>query len=225
MLKISDYNFSFTTLTHENAEQNKDLYNDLYKLWQNVWNKTFTELGENKTVAGDEFFLLDELFTVHIDNKAVAMVAAKWLNLELSPCTDNYYFKTFPPETRSALEAHNIKKFMGLGNLVTHPEWRKQKTGIPFADIVTGLSFKRQIEHGFDSALCYTRNDRSVNKMVKGFGGISLWQGIKRHNVEVDIMIVQSQNVVSHPSSDVQAFIDKLWGNRSNKHQPFKLAV
>jgi hypothetical protein len=216
----SKFELKFDILTHGTAAADCDLYNRTYLLWKSVWNETFLELGTDTKVNGDDFYFLDELCTLHIQREPIAMIAIKWLNTNLLPAVENHYFQTYPPETLRYLSERGLTTFMGLGNLVTHPDWRKQKTKFPYADLVAGLAFERQKQFGAESCLCYTRNNRGINKMICRFGGTPLWTNLIRHNVNVDVLIVPTPQIVRHPDVQVNEMVRFLWNQwMRRKHQ------
>jgi hypothetical protein len=217
-------NCKFEILTHQSADKNLVLYNQLYRLWKQIWNETYSELGSNKTVCGDDFYFLDEFCTIHFDNLPIAMVALKWLDLNLIPACENNYIEHFPGETLTQLKELGYQKVMGLGNLIAHPDWRKNGSQLSYTDVVVGLALKRQIENHFDTAICYTRNNRSVNKLVYRLGGIPLWQNLMRHNVQVDVVVIPSEKVAIHPQPEVQQAIDVYWSKWKQKHNSLRVA-
>ena len=207
--------FNFLILNHREASQNIEMYNKTYRLWQNVWNQTFNELNEDKRVDGDQFYLLDEFCTIAFQGQPIAMIALKWLDLSLQPSSDNSYFRTFPETTNDVLAKLNFKKLMAMGNLVVHPEWRRQSlsSGVSLSEIVIGLALERFKYSTFESVICYTRNNRGINKIIYRYGGTPLWENIIRHNVEVDVAIIPKAEVCQNPTPQVDHLVKRLWNH------------
>lgn len=205
--------FNFFILNHQEASQNIEMYNRTYRLWQSVWNKTFDELNEDKRVDGDQFYLLDEFCTIAFQDQPIAMIALKWLDLSLQPSLDNSYFRTFPETTTEVLRKLNFKKLMSMGNLVVHPEWRRQSlsSGVSLSEIVIGLALERFKYSSSESVICYTRNNRGINKIIYRYGGLPLWEKLIRHNVEVDVAIIPKKDVCKNPTLQVENLVQNLW--------------
>ena len=213
----------FSILTHEVPDNAVKLYNNCFQLWKTLWNETFEELGEEKKVDADEFHVLNELCILHMGEIPIGLISIKWIDLLLEPTLSTSYFKSFPEETLEKLKQNDLNKVGGIGNLVFSKQYRRSNSNIPWAELLVGLCMKRVFEAGGKSSLCYTRNNRGVDKLAYTYGGNALWKKLVRHNVEVDIITMQKKNFKESDRPEVQEWTEILWENR-NPHE-FSLKV
>lgn len=167
-----------------------DILLESYKFWHDSWGKTLKSLSGLKKLRSDEFFKFDEIsFISHEDFGPVALHCHQWMDLSKDYYKDQAYLEWYPENLISSLEEEGFKKVLFYGNLIVHPEWRRSKCGLSFGDIITSFVVDRLQNTQLDCAITYTRDDRSVNKMIGRLGARVLQSDLVANGLPASIMM------------------------------------
>ncbi len=188
-------------------------YNKLYRSWDALWSKTYSELEGVQDLRSDDFERLNEVSGFYFKDEVIGVFCFNWYNLALPSHMKHSYFSAYPPEAIEKLKQMDAKIVMSMGNLAVLPDWRKRDSGL-ISEAFVGLGCKRFLQSDADFLIAYTRNDRKVNELCYRHGAQCLVANHMEHNVSVDIIAISRKEVVIAQDKGVLDLVENLWGRR-----------
>lgn len=193
-------------------------YQQVYTFWKNIWSELYDELNINKTVFSDEFRRQDFVTAIFYENRPVALIFFEEMDLMDPTCPDHSFFRIFDNQHFEHLVRLGIKKVLCVGNVTVHPEWRRAHFTPSLCSVAIGLSVNYLQTSSADAIICYTRNDRKMNRAFEEFGAIPIKRRLLANGIESDLLFISKTAIKNHDDPQVQNFVDSLWSKRNLTH-------
>lgn len=183
--------------------------NTLFNFYKDIWVSTFSDLKSSKNSIVEDFHRFDVKLGLFSENRPIAFHGYQFFDLRLNSDAEHPYFSQVDVPLVERLLSRGIKKISTLEYMCVCPEFRK--TGNRrIGEILGGYSTQYFIDKDVDGVVTITRNNRGVNAMCKMYGAEPLYENLKLHNVEVDVMLFEPRSVQENPDPNVQATISQL---------------
>ena len=188
-------------------------YNSAYRLWDHVWSETLNDLDGVKKLFSNDFTRHDYATVLLRDGVAISLICCSEANLKLEARKNDSWFECWPSNT--LLE---ISKREGIGLIgawfCVAPEYRKTRADFPvnIGQVVMESFGKLVLEGKYNVGFGVSRNNRSVNKVVYGIGGVKVGEA-SAHGCDVDLILVEPE-IVREKQLSYSNILKRLWDNK-----------
>jgi hypothetical protein len=197
------------------SPQLRELHDNAFDLWQSVWQKTFQDLGIEKSALDGEFVRQDLIACIAHENVPVALHLYSFYSIDSKAARAHAYFSGNYPEIYFAkLAKANVREVMSMEFMTVHPEWRKGKTNVHMGIVLAGLAFSTMRYFSADAAIAPARRDYKVNELAYAYGSEPVIANVTNHNVACDLVMCRRENVKKHEDPTVQSAVENLWDRR-----------
>lgn len=193
-------------------------FNELAAFWRNSWEEVWRELKIEKSMGGEELLRHKLLTGLFVSGRPICFHAYSYFNLNIHEVEKHSYFRGLPVEAFTLLREQGYGRIATMEYLVAarSPEFKSYFGVLPSLAMI-GLGCKLLSESlPIDAIVTVTRNNRWVNAACAHFGAQALSVNLAMHNVQVDLMSFERQNIKNHPKNDVTQAIESLWENRAD---------
>lgn len=195
-------------------EQIREL-NSFYALWEAVWAQTLRSLNSESTDLADHFFRFDFACALFDEqNNIAAFLCSSTFDIRFQAHREHSYLKKLPDPFFASQLKTSETKIGSLEYAYVNPLWRKDRIGISLVDVLVCLNAKELFSRGVQLLMAFTRNDRSVNKIIYGRGGVAISQNEIMHNVAIDSISIRHDDFKFDIQNTVDARIECLWRDR-----------
>lgn len=181
--------------------------NILFNFYKKVWNQAYEELNIKSSKLADDFYRFDCKLGIFRDLEPIAFHGYQHFNLDLQAHREHQYFTQFGFSLADVLLERGLKKFITMEYLGVCEEFRRIN-GNHMTSVVGSFSTQFLKNQDCDALLGVSRNNRSVNKLCRLFGGEALFTGIPLNNTSVDVFIFEPKNIQRHPDAEIQDQVD-----------------
>ena len=193
------------------------LHERAYIYWRDFWNEVFATNGDPGALNRDDFLRQDFISVIHNPNEIVAVHLYTKFDLRLSAYREHSYLrKSFNELYLSKLEARGAKTALSVEYLTVNPSYRKSKTGISFAMVMTGIATKIQLALEVDVCVAVSRTDVKVPQSNQEFGAEIIQGNVMVHNTPCDYMALFADKIVEPANATVNAVVTQLWSKRTD---------
>lgn len=149
------------------------VYNEIYRVWRTVWEVGVRELYGQKSLPSDQFIRQDFVAAIFREDTCLASCCYRLINLTIPAHVDDSWFKPWPRQLVIDLAASTPMALMPSW-LTVSPEFRRKERGYPIhlARVMMEVLNYITVHQGAQIAFGVSRNDRSVNKVLRHIGGI-----------------------------------------------------
>jgi hypothetical protein len=189
--------------------QNLNLVNLSYEFFKDIWKPVAKKLEFKLNY--DDFLRSDVAHLLVEDGEPAALVLASFFDLRIRACFDHSYFQKFPKGFTRQLRSDQCNNWMSFEYLTT----KKCAYRMELAYLILGLSFKSLDDLKAQRAICLTRDDVGINKIVQQYGYETFKEAGMANGLPTSYHIAKAykknQNLV------LQKQIDHLWSSRIDR--------
>lgn len=192
------------------------LYQEAYSCWYSVWKNTYKELNVPKQMFSDDFTRQTEICSIFHENKCLAMVFIRWIDMRIETSKHDSYFKVWSEKdlTKVIRDGSNILIY---SNLTLSPDCRKNNCNMSIKDLLFFLTFNLRFSHSKADGICaVARRAKRVHELCYRYGAIPLSTDVAHFDEtdRVDFVAFYKSNVKNGPLDDVVTLGRKLWSER-----------
>lgn len=190
----------------------------LYKLYCDIWDKTWKDLGVEK-IDSDDFCRMKVHSGFYIQGRAIAYHGYDFFDLHRACDRRHSYFKRLPPETCDLLAKQGYRRVATMENLAVHPDYRKIE-GYSVSDMVGGFSAHYLKGHPWcpDAMLGLVRKDRGIDRMALEHGGVPVIDNLTSYGVPTALMAVPTKTLRESPVVHVRSTVRRLLADVLDQH-------
>jgi len=194
----------------------RELYQQVYKFWESIWEVTFNELGKSdEYLKSDAFTRQDYVGAVLSDGKCMGLCFYRILDASMPTTLKDSYFSNWG-ETHIRKLRSRGDKIVVMGNLTVSPEARGTKLGFSMKDLILGTAAKVFTWLEADAMTLAPRKDKNVQRACALWGAETIASEIPsgHGDVNVELMSFFQDVVQSSQRPELAALVDSLWENR-----------
>jgi hypothetical protein len=192
-------------------EEWRDIYLDTYRVWRNVWTKTFQDLDGNGTLFSDDICRQSLIGSIMKGNQCAAIGMFHLVDFDCPTAVHDSWFKAWSDAAISKL-LENGRKILVISNITVDPEFRGEiAPGIRLRDILALLCSKTILLTDADAWAGTARCNRGVDKACYAAGGTHIQYGTL-HGVDV-ALVTANRNQVEALKLDFS--VEALWRKRT----------
>ena len=170
-----------------------DHYHKIYSHWKTMWQNTFKELDGHTEVLSDNFLRQSEVLGIFHDEKCIAVVCHRYIDL-LPSAFDDSYFQSWPELILKKIK--NLSPQVAIGNQISiDPEFRKIEKDLSMKDMLLWFSLKRLQEQNASIILGSVREDKSLDTLFIKYGATILQKNVEQHNVPVSLLYFDNAHI------------------------------
>lgn len=149
------------------------VYNEIYRVWRSVWEVGVRELYGQEFLPSDQFIRQDFVAGIFRGDVCLASCCYRLINLSIPAHVDDSWFKPWPRDLVVQM-AETTPMALMPSWLSVNPDFRRKETGYPIhlARIMMEVLNYVTIQENAQIAFGVSRNDRSVNKVLRHIGGV-----------------------------------------------------
>lgn len=192
-----------------------EMHNRLYRNWKANWIATLQSLGSQQGDLVDQFSRFDFICElVDGDGGLAGILCSTSFDLRLEDHREHSYLRRVPASLFQQLISNDRFVLGSLEFAYVAPNWRKHLIGVSLVDVLVCLCGKELFSRGVTSLFAYTRNDRSIDKIIYGRGGQPVLKNEKMHNVSIDCICIPKDGFKFDLNSPLDIKIESLWTSR-----------
>jgi hypothetical protein len=191
------------------------IYNEIYRVWRSTWEIGVKELYGSETLPSDHFIRQDIVAAVFKGDECLASCCYRLINLKIPAHCDDSWFKPWPQEIIKEIAMQTPLALMPSW-LTVNPSYRYKESGYPIhlARLMMEVLNFMTINYNAQVAFGVSRNDRSVNKLLKHIGGVDpVRKDVQYEGFYVDLFkFSQHELALRIPEFSIE--VHKLWRDR-----------
>lgn len=188
--------------------------NQVFRFWQENWEKTFRDLGFTKDLASDSFLNSDFATAIFLDEQIVSISLFKMFDTNHAGFTSHSYFQKWQ-EHSHLLTAH--QKIFNCTYFCVAPEFRKQMfDDFSSKQLNLGMLLMAFANTQLDVMAATPRRDRNMHKLLYDWGGVCILEDVPSgYGDKIDLVIYEKKNVIHAMERKNMRLIFKLWDERT----------
>jgi hypothetical protein len=208
----------------------KDLYQNVFNCWWNVWTDAFKELGKPEGyLKSDAFTRQDYVGGILVDGKCLAVCFYRWADPTMPTMAKDSYFSNWGETHIQKLRSRG-DKIVVCSNFTVAREARGVNLGFSMKDLLMGTVAKTFAWLNPDGMTAALRRDRNVQGVCGKWGAQEIaYEVPSGHGDTVELMGFFSDVMAKHPRQELSDLVDKLWNESpyipSTKEIERKIAV
>lgn len=193
-------------------ESNRDIYEECYLAWKEVWQLTLLELDGTEKIFSDAFSRQDKLCAIFEENKCISFVGLRAYDFSLRTSREDSIFEAWDEESLKTLLAQG-KKVLCCSNLGVRSGYRGEiSPGLTLKALNIFLAVQVLLESQCQVMAGTTRADRGVNRAAFSNGAHYI-KTSQMHGVEVDLVCFYKEELAKDKSIK-NYFARQLWNSR-----------
>lgn len=217
-----DEEFDFKLLTQESLQKNTHDFDQVFELWYNSYSDNYTKWGMESPLYSDSLYKQHEILALFHQQKAIAMVCHRYVNLKQKALYYESYFEDclWTPEAKVKLQNMGERGVLG-SHIVVHPEYRKLSSGKNIKTLITFLSFRHLLEKNVDVITGNMRTDKGMEKLFYDCGARTLLRDRMYHGTPVHVVIFEPQKIPIQIPDEFLSTVNKIYEKLINQGDEF----
>jgi len=192
----------------------KDLYNQIYNCWHDVWSQAFQELHGDTQLVSDNFTRQDFVGAVLVDGQCKAMSLYRHMEAQHPTLERDSYFSNWGETHRKHLASRG-PQILVCSHFTIHPTARKDLLGFSMRDVLMGTCSEVAIHTAAQGMTGAMRKDRKVHGLALTWGAILIASDVPSgHGDLVDLVGFFKEDVTKNRKHEYVSLVEKLWTER-----------
>jgi len=203
MKRTSD--LKFIEYFTDQGEKENPIRDRLFNFWFTEWVVAFNESDATDSVnslSADDF-TNRRILSLWDNDQPVAMLFLDVFRIDLAFNISRKYLKNLPEGFLDLMMKKKYDMLYSVNGLVISKNWRKDRTDIPLSQVLVSMGYAFAKLEGADAMICYSRNERKMNKVVEEHNSIKFGT-FERHNRKVDFLYTPMSSANVFPTIDIE---------------------
>lgn len=195
--------------------QDREVFEQCFNLWKEVWSATFQELDGDPTIHSDGFCRQTRMLALRHGSRVVGLVMQHDLDFSLPTGPLDSYFKIWPEGAVQKLLRDGPRVMVG-SNTTVHLDYRGDLGGgLKLKDLLVGVGVKCFVESESDVLMAIMRCQKGLHKTAHRYGAVTLQEGLVMHNQQVELMGFYRRQLSSPGALVPDLGVEGVWKNRT----------
>jgi len=205
-----------TNISQSNTWTNEEfnIANQQYEYWKCIWNAQFKKKSPEFVLSSDNFMRQKEIYSLHVNDKIIALIAADIFDLNHVFTRDHSYFSEIPEDVFQTLKEKKALRCFTINQLLVSQKWYGDARVV---DIMAGLILHRLYTSFLKWAICYTRNIGKINTLGLRWTGQSIKSDFLVHNEPSDFVLFNKDSYLSAEIQLEKKIVTNLWDEYFSK--------
>lgn len=193
------------------------ILNRIYSLWQEIWEKVFSEKGLNGAANPDDFFRQHLVHALLKGEQVVGFIMGTRFDPRINSHLDHSYISQLQLDNLRNKLPHESARILSMEYLSVNEKFRKTLIdGISFGELLIGLSLKSLGSIGCDFAVGTPRMDIHVDRMASRMGMWRLQEPIQKYKYQCDVVASRRLDIRQIADPQMEALVNSLWSQQNS---------
>ena len=193
------------------------LYNDAYRHYKSVWERTFTLRAGAGSYDAYAFFRQDLIYLFMYRGQIAGQICSSYLSLNSEILTDLAYFDNFRGAALETMLARGLKTVVSLEySSIARPFSPRMLGGFHLNELITRMSVVGGAYFGAEGMLALPRRVTGTNDVVDKLKFEKIAESKSRMGISVDVFIGNRENMPAYEDAAVEFAFQTIWSKRTD---------